>query len=118
MIKFGAVLDTDGSGYWSNVAKSVKCKGISLAYINDERDFGELRVYFDTASWDVNKDGLIYTDRQFIAELKEALVEASLNADGISYSEQGMQGDNYVSLDVGKEFIDSLMEIAPEEFYA
>jgi hypothetical protein len=25
----------------------------------------------------------------------------------LCYSEQGMQGDNYVSLDVGKEFLDS-----------
>jgi hypothetical protein len=25
----------------------------------------------------------------------------------ICYSEQGMQGDNYVSLDVGKDFLDS-----------
>ena len=80
MIKFGAVLDTDGSGYWSDVVKSVKCTGIEIAYINDERDFGELRVYFDTASWDVDTDGLIYTDRQFLVELKEALVEASINA--------------------------------------
>ncbi|CAB4241521.1 hypothetical protein UFOVP71_59 [uncultured Caudovirales phage] len=118
MIKFGAVLDTDGSGYWSNVAKSVKCTGIDIGYVNDEKDFAELRVYFDTASWDVSEDGLIYTDRQFITELKEALVEASIDSTGVSYSEQGMQGDDYVSLDVGKEFIDSLMEIAPEVFYA
>jgi hypothetical protein len=25
----------------------------------------------------------------------------------LCYSEQGMQGDNYVSLDVGKDFLDS-----------
>jgi hypothetical protein len=118
MIKFGAVLDTDGSGYWSDIVKSVKCTGIDIGYVNDEKDFGELRVYFDTATWDVNEDGLIYTDRQFMVELKEALIEACINSSGISYSEQGMQGDDYVSLDVGKEFIDSLMEIAPEEFYA
>lgn len=116
MIKFGATLNTDGSGYWSNVAKPVKCKGIDIGYINDEKDFGELCVYFDIATWDVDKDGLIYTDRQFIAELKEALIESGIDATSISYSEQGMQGDDYVSLDVGKEFIDSLMEIAPEVF--
>jgi hypothetical protein len=118
MIKFGAVLGTDGSGYWSPVSKSVKCTGIDMGYVNDEKDFGELRVYFDTASWDVTEDGLIYTDKQFLIELKEALVESCIDSSDVSYSEQGMQGSDYVSLDVGKIFIDSLMEIAPEEFYA
>lgn len=116
MIKFGAVIETDGSGYWSDVSKEVKCKGFDIGYINNEKDFAELRVYFDTESWDVNKDGLIYTDRQFMLGLKEALTVASLDDSDVSYSEQGMQGDDYVSLDVGPNFINSLMEIAPEVF--
>jgi hypothetical protein len=33
------------------------------------------------------------------------LVEQGLTA--VTYSEQGMQGDDYVSLDVGKDFLDS-----------
>ena len=51
MIKFGCVLKTAGTGYWSRVAKDVQLVGIDLGYINDEEDFGELRVFFDTASW-------------------------------------------------------------------
>lgn len=116
MIKFGAVLNTDGSGYWSREAKAVKCERIAISYCNEDMDFGELRVYFDTDTWNVNSDGLIYTDKQFIEELKEALEYSALNASDVSYSEQGMQGNNYVSLDVGKEFIDSMLEIAPEVF--
>jgi hypothetical protein len=116
MIKFGATLNTDGSGYWSDLIAPVKCKGLDIGYVNDEKDFAELRVYFDTSTWDVNEDGLIYTDEQFLVELKESLAQIPLNVSGITYSEQGMQGDDYVSLDVGKEFIDSLMEIAPEVF--
>jgi hypothetical protein len=116
MIKFRAVLNTDGSGYWSGEAKAVQCERISIAYCNEEMDFGELRVYFNTDTWNVDSDGLIYTDKQFIEELKEALEYSALDASDVSYSEQGMQGDDYVSLDVGKNFIDSMLEIAPEVF--
>ncbi len=105
MRKVTAILSTDGCGYWSEVAKDVKVTGIDLVYINDERDFGELKVYFDVAYWDVDQDGLIYTDRQFERELKSLLFNMGLDGDDICYSEQGMQGDNYVSMDVGGRFI-------------
>jgi hypothetical protein len=107
MKKLTAVLSTDGCGYWSEVAKDVKIVGYALSYVNDKEDFGELRVYFDTKSWDVNKDGLIYTDRQFEKDLKELLTAIGLDNSDVSYSEQGMQGDSYVSLDVGEAFIKS-----------
>ena len=96
-------LNTNGKGYWSRTAKAVEIVDMRVAYINDEKDFGELRVYFNTDTWDVNTMGLIYTDKQFRQELN-----AFLTAQGLAeadYSEQGMQGDNYVSLDVGAEFL-------------
>lgn len=110
MVKFGTKLATDGRGYWSNVKKKVTCDLLQLAYINEERDFGELRVLFDTTTWDVKKDGLIYTDEQFLNELRDALNYAGLAGADVDYSEQGMQGTNYVSLDVGKKFIDSWLD--------
>ncbi len=100
------ILSTCGDGYWSNVAKPVLVTDMQLGYVNDEGDFGELRVYFDTQFWDVNVDGLIYTDSQFYADLQQLIKAQGLVVD-LCYSEQGMQGDNYVSLDVGKEFLDS-----------
>jgi hypothetical protein len=54
----------------------------------------------------VNKHGLIYTDSLFKQDLMQFVAEQGLVVD-LCYSEQGMQGDNYVSLDVGKEFLDS-----------
>jgi len=108
MNKLTAVLSTDGCGYWSDVAKDVKIIGYSVPYINDEKDFGELRVYFDVAYWDVSTDGLIYTDRQFERQLVELLTRMGYAGSDISYSEQGMQGDNYVSCDIGEAFIQSL----------
>ena len=108
MNKLTAVLSTNGSGYWSKVSKDVKIIGYTVPYVNDEQDFGELRVYFDVAYWDVNEDGLIYTDRQFEKELVDLFTRMGMDGSDISYSEQGMQGDNYVSLDVGEHFIRSL----------
>jgi hypothetical protein len=100
------VFNTAGDGYWSNVSKDVEVTDMKLGYVSDEQDFGELRVYFDTATWNVNKDGLIYTDSLFKQELMKFVAEQGLVVD-LCYSEQGMQGDNYVSLDVGAEFLDS-----------
>ena len=55
--------------------------------------------------------GLIYTDAQFKRELRSFLETQGLDATDVSYSEQGMQGDNYVSLDVGDKFIASWIRV-------
>jgi len=99
------IFSTCGDGYWSNVAKPVQITDMRVAYVNDEKDFGELRVYFNTKFWNVNEDGLIYTDRNFLAELREFLNTHKLAGADVDYSEQGMQGSNYVSLDVGEKFL-------------
>jgi hypothetical protein len=112
MYKISATLRTNGNGYWSNKAKTVDITGLQLAYTNDELDFGELRVFFNTASWDTYTDGLIYTDKQFMRELKELLTAKGFDASDVSYSEQGMQGDTYVSCDVGECFINTFMQHA------
>ena len=111
MYKVNATLNTGGGGYWSNTKTAVEITGLQLAYINDELDFGELRVYFNTKTW-AWQDGLIYTDRQFMRELKELLTAKGFDASDVSYSEQGMQGNNYVSCDVGERFINTFMQNA------
>jgi len=112
MYKTTATLCTAGDGYWSNKAKAVEITGLQLSYTNDELDFGELRVFFDTASWDTNTDGLIYTDTLFLEELCFMLDNLGFDASDVSYSEQGMQGDTYVSCDVGECFINTFMQNA------
>ena len=112
MYKVNATLRTGGGGYWSNTKTAVEVTRLQLAYTNDELDFGELRVYFNTKTWDVNTDGLIYTDKQFMRELKELLVQKGFDTSDVSYSEQGMQGDAYVSCDVGECFINTFMQNA------
>ena len=99
---------TNGRGYWSSTAKFVTVNRVRLAYLNDDGDFGELHAYFDPAEWDVDNDGLIYTDRAWMQGFKECMKtlgfsDAAVN--DIHYSEQGMQGDNFVSMDVTGAFI-------------
>jgi len=112
MLKVNATLHTAGDGYWSRRQTAVEITKLMLAYTNDELDFGELRVYFNTKTWNVDKDGLIYTDTLFEEELCALLTELGFDASDVSYSEQGMQGDNYVSLDVGECFINTFMQNA------
>ena len=99
--------NTEGKGLWSNTAKAVSIVDIDLTWCSEDKEFGELCVYFDTRTWDVDKLGLIYTDCQFMQELQEFLTAHGLLGDDVSYSEQGMQGDEYVSCDVGEKFIAS-----------
>jgi hypothetical protein len=47
-----------------------------------------------------------------MTELKELLTSMGFDASDVSYSEQGMQGDNYVSCDVGELFINTYMQHA------
>ena len=100
------VFTTSGDGYWSNAIKNVRITDMRLGYVAEDKEFGELCVYFNTEDWDVNKDGLIYTDDGFYADLQAFIKQHGLVVD-LCYSEQGMQGDDYVSLDVGAEFIAS-----------
>ena len=101
------IFNTDGKGYWSDVAKAVEIVDMQIGYCSDEKDFGELRVYFNKATWNIDVDGLIYTDKLFISNLREFANVQGLDGTDVDYSEQGMQGDDYVSLDVGGAFLQS-----------
>lgn len=114
-----SLVETSGDGRWSQVNKTVKITNLTVHYVNDDQDFGELRVYFSTPyfginttlelehSWD-NNDGLIYTDKGFIRGVKSLLIAHGFDSSDVGYSEQSMQGDNYVSFDVGAKFLASV----------
>ena len=104
---------TSGKGYWTRFEQTVTVVGVKLAYVSDEGDFGELRAYFDTKTWNVNEAGLIYSDPRWIDEFRALMRSLGFTRNAvndISYSEQGMQGYNYVSMDVGEDF---LREVEP-----
>jgi hypothetical protein len=107
IIKTDAVLHTDGRGFWTDVKGTVKLVKLVMHYINADRDYVEFRVYFDPKTWDVSENGLIYTDPKFMLELRDFLISLGLAGINVDYSEQSMQGDDYVSCDVNAEFINS-----------
>ena len=118
-------LHTNGNGYWSNVATAVDIESLRLQYCNYERDFGELCVHFATDElgsncWDTATDGLIYTDKLFMSELRAYLQTIGFTeaeANDVSYSEQGMQTDEYVSCDVGAKFLAGLERLDEAHIY-
>ena len=126
MLENTFTLHTNGKGYWSNTAKAVDVEALDLQYINNDKDFGELCVHFATDElgsncWDTSTDGLIYTDKLFMRELRTYLQTVGFTeaeANDVSYSEQGMQSDNYVSCDVGAVFIAGLERLEPEHVAA
>ena len=114
-------LHTNGKGYWSNKRKAVDVTKLDLQYCTAEKDFGELCVYFTKASWDTAVDGLVYTDKLFMTELRAYLQTIGFTeaeANDVNYSEQGMQTDEYVSCDVGAVFIAGLMRLDPAHVQA
>ena len=115
-----ATLHTDGGGYWNVKAAPVRITELSLGYISpeDDEDFGELCVHFNTDDWRPDRDGLIYTDRLFAQELNAFLQSQGMDPSDLGYSEQGMQGDNYVSLDCGPLFLASYKAKYPEQYEA
>ncbi len=112
--------NTDGRGLWSEYALTVRCLELDLEVFEDEdepgvKDFGELRVRFDLETWHPMLHGLVYTDKLFIKELRVELQRLGFTTEAVAeleYSEQGMQGDDYVSLDVyGEKFIAEFLVI-------
>lgn len=116
MLENTFTLHTNGKGLWSERATAITVLSLDLHYINEERDFGELCVHFNTNDWDVEVDGLIYTDPLFKAELRTYLQTLGFTAEeanDVDYSEAGMQCEHYVSCDVGLDFINGLTRLDP-----
>lgn len=102
IMKIDKIINTSGDGLWSETKRKVKCTSIDIS------EFEELRVGFDTESWNIETDGLIYTDKGWLSEFRNYLQTFGFSPKAVKdvdYSEQGMQGDDYVSLDIGKSFL-------------
>ena len=88
-----------GDGLWGAKPQTVTGVLVFKVYEPDEScsGFAEGRFYLD--EWDIH-DGLIYTDSGFMDSLHLALDNLDIpGAEKINYSECGMQGDDYVSMD-------------------
>ena len=96
---------TDGKGWWSTRKCDVKIKAIQVVELDGYCHSVSLKVYFDTRQWKPELHGLIYSDNNFVDELRRSLKAAGYKytAD-IDYSEQGMQGADFVHFDVTLRF--------------
>lgn len=113
----GAVCGYSGKGRWGYTSgRQVGIKNIKLSYVSDDGEYGELRVFFKKSDWKVEKHGLIYTDQMFLREFKNYCTKVlGLPSDGVGYTEQGAQGDSYVSIGVGKQFLKAWAKKTGEE---
>ena len=98
---------TNGKGYYTKRTANVPIIQMEIQSVNCRMNYAELNVYIDTDVWCNNNEDCIYTDPQFLIDLKKFLNNQDIDISDINYSEAGMQGDDYVSFDVGKKFIDS-----------
>lgn len=108
------VLETGGDGLWSNHVAKVGIIDLDINFITDDLEFGELHVIFDIATWSTKQHGLIYTDKKFMDQLQQYLISIGLAGNDAYYSEQGMQGSSFVSLDINRSFIKSWIKKYPD----
>lgn len=101
-------LKTGGDGLWSTRITTVRINHAELE-LDHDGEFGELKLFFDKGDWNTEADGLIYTDKTFLRIFEIVLSSYSGMTDEalaeLDYSEQGMQTKDYVSMDVGPQFI-------------
>lgn len=117
--------DIAGDGLWSN--KKMDNLKIHIlpedAFYQDDdpAPVGQLNVYFNPRIWNIDKLGLIYTGSLFLAHVRRLLKAAGFRHFlDLDYSEQGMQGDDFVNFDVGDKLAIELdnkgfIEVVPYE---
>jgi len=112
-ITVNKMFTTCGDGYWSDTAKEVFVESISMYIAADAEVYsdgtvsdsfcdGDLAVCYDTATWNDDELGLIYTDSAFLECVRTELIKAGISieaAEDVCYSEQGMQDEGRVSCD-------------------
>lgn len=108
------ILTTTGRSLYSSKIRPIQfVEGEVIDYTDyDEEEItysGEFRLYF--TGWDVQDEGYIYTDEDFLTLLRTHFNTLGITND-IWYSEFGMQGETYISFDVDGEFMKSFKKYA------
>jgi len=124
------VCKTDGKGLWSRAARTITVRRIELDHIDGGEDlYLSFRVYFTKKDWNTDRHGLIYTDNSFIRDLRNGMnkmpsfhgILATRGDAAVDYTEQGQQGDNYVSVAVllkGKRMDEFLQRLGKQTPHA
>lgn len=116
-MKVSISANTNGKGKWTTETRAVDIVKLTIghsshAFFPEDPFKGELRAHFEPhgfthGSWNVEGHGLIFGDRLWLKEFKAGMRIAGFSikaAQNIKYGELELQGDDYVSLDVGPAF--------------
>lgn len=116
-VKKPFVCEAYGNGFWSYENKKTTVKKITfeVGYFTGDSVTLYAKVFFTQKEWNIEKDGLIYTDTNWIKDFNKNFVKLPevknlVKMKDIDYTEQGMQGDNYVSLSFDVRGKDNIME--------
>lgn len=97
--------NTNGRGLWSSEKRETKVNQIKIdpdtLITEGEQSAIYIQAKLDPKTWRSGRDGLVYTDTKWLREFRRGLTELGLSrklANNVDYTEQGMQGTNYVSL--------------------
>ena len=105
--KINITCNTNGKGLWSRHQRKINHKKMEIKTFCDDFSFYELKVFFNKKDWDTDNHGIVYTDPLWIKEFRQGLVNLGFSKASVKecdYSESGMQGDNYISLDASLKF--------------
>lgn len=93
----------EGNGVWGSNPEvmSFTVSEVSITYADAKSKFVSIDVHLD--DYEASSNGLIYTDKVFMASIQDLLNKASLGGDAVDYSEHDSQGDHAVNLDVSCE---------------
>jgi hypothetical protein len=77
---------------------SYKIKNIRVVNIGDPFDCASVNIYLE--GYRANQYGLIYTDKTFKNSVRILFSKIGINPEDIDYTEQRMQGENFVSMKI------------------
>lgn len=114
--------ETNGDSLWTAKARSVDIHDIEICgFVDYENNYFSISVNaYLPDDWDSKVDGLVYTDKGWIKSFREGFGEQFpqfkqlVNFYHLHYSELGMQGDNFVNVELivsGKDEIDAALAI-------
>ena len=107
-------IQTGGDGLWSSRSTIVEVTNITVKW--EGGNLVEINASFDPNTWNVERDGLIYTDKMFLEGLRRKISDLSGVNMTLDYTEQGMQGDDYISLESNDNMAGlSLLDPSPQE---
>jgi hypothetical protein len=110
-------IQTGGDGLWSSRSTIVEVTGLTIKW--EGGNLVEINASFDPNTWDVERDGLIYTDKMFLEGIRRKLSDLCGVNMTLDYTEQGMQGEDYISLESEDRMAAVyLLDPKPEEIIA